>query len=81
MTPSWLPIALAPHVDGDQVHLWAEHARVSAWAWSADRQRWERDGADGVHWAEADEYGPTHFCLLAEAPGVQTSLIYRHAAE
>lgn len=65
---NWLPISDLVREDGLQVQLWAEYARVSAWTWSDDRQRWERDGADGIHWAEGDEYGPTHFCLLAEAP-------------
>lgn len=77
----WLPISAVAHEDGEQVQLWAEHARVSAWAWSDARQRWERDGADGVHWTEGDEYGPTHFRVLSEPPRSETSFVYRHAAE
>ena len=67
-TDRWLPISRVRHEDGEQVQLWAEGARVSAWSWSSDRRRWERDGADGIHWTEGDEYGPTHFCPLNEPP-------------
>ena len=81
---TWLPISQVPHEDGEQVHLWTQFARVSVWAWSEARQRWERDGADGIHWAEGDEYGPTHFCPLMKEPGAASSkqfFVYQHAAE
>ena len=80
MMARWIPISEVVHEDGEQVQLWAEHANVYAWSWSDDRQRWERDGADGLHWGEG-EYGPTHFCAMAEPPRAETSLVYRHAAE
>lgn len=65
MIARWSAISSVPHEDGKQQQLWAEGARVSAWAWSDDRQRWERE--DGLHWSEGED-GPTHWCPMAEVP-------------